>query len=255
MRVEVEQGGVGQWSEAGTVSCGMDGRNWAALNETCYFPVDLKRKPGTVEIARWKEGSQIETAWLIVQNKEFELQEIEIDEKWVHLSKEDLARHYEEQARIKAQIKRNSRDAQFELPLGKPLNPPVPEGRFFGVRREFNGEPRNPHSGIDYAVGDGNPVIAVADGKVVLTGEFFFAGTSVYVDHGDNLVSMYFHLSEIGVEEGQEVKKGDTLGKVGSTGRSTGPHLHLGFRWRKALVDPAVLLADPAGLPAVSSGE
>ena len=93
------------------------------------------------------------------------------------------------------------------------------------------------------AIGMGNPVLSVAAGEVVLTGEHFFAGTSVYVDHGDGLISMYFHLSEIGVEVGQTVAKGDEVGKIGSTGRSTGPHLHLGLRWKGARIDPEPLLS------------
>jgi hypothetical protein len=251
-RVEVPQGGVGRWSGEGTESCGMDGRTWSAIEETCYYPVDLQRRPGTVEIARWRDGGSIETGWLVIQEKGFELQEIEIDDKFVHLSEENLARLYREQGEIKPLFRRRSGEARFTLPLAAPLNPPVPEGRFFGLHRTFNGEPKNDHTGIDYAVGMGNPVKAVADGTVLLTGDHFFAGQSVFVYHGDGLVSMYFHLSEITAEAGQEVAQGDAVGKVGSTGRSTGPHLHLGFRWRGARVDPNLLLQDPAGLPSVA---
>ena len=82
-------------------------------------------------------------------------------------------------------------------------------------------------------------------------GDHFFAGNSVFVDHGDGLISMYFHLSRIEVEEGQSVSRGQVVGKVGSTGRATGPHLHFGLRWRRARVDPTLLMGDPAGLPVI----
>ena len=249
--VTVPQGDVGKWSSDGTNRCGMDGRAWQPIEGTCWYPIDFRRSPSRVEIARWHDGG-LETAWLDVQEKVFELQEIEFpDDRFVHLSEEDLARLYSEQAEIKPIFRRRSGPARFTLPLGQPLESP-PEARFFGVRREFNGEPKNPHTGIDYAVGLGTSVKSVADGTVVLTGEHLFAGTSVYVDHGDGLISMYFHLSEIKVEVGQEVARGGEVGLVGSTGRSTGPHLHLGIRWRGARVNPAVLLDDPAQMPSVS---
>lgn len=120
------------------------------------------------------------------------------------------------------------------------------------MRREFNDEPKNPHTGIDYAIGLGTSVKSVADGTVVLTGEHFFAGKSVYVYHGNGLISRYYHLSEIKAEVGQEVTRGDEVALVGSTDRSTGPHLHLGIRWHGARIDPGLLLGDPQAVPAVS---
>src|SRR5262249_8735173 len=86
------------------------------------------------------------------------------------------------------------------------------------------------------AAGAGTTVEAVADGTVVLAAEHFFSGNSVFVDHGDGLISMYFHLSQIGVKVGQSVKRGEALGLVGATGRASGPHLHLGVRWHGARV-------------------
>ena len=109
----------------------------------------------------------------------------------------------------------------------------------------INGEPRNPHTGVDYAADAGTAVLAVAGGSVVLAEEHFFAGKSVFIDHGNGLISMYFHLSEIGVQKGQAVELGQSVGKVGATGRATGPHLHFGLRWHGSKVDPAVLLGPP----------
>ncbi len=251
--VTVPQGSVGRWTGEGTRRCGMDGRSWQALQDTCWYPVDFRRAPGHIEIARWLDGGRgMETAWLIIEEREFDLQEIEFpDDRYVHLSAEDLARLYSEQAEIKPLFRRRGGPPRFELALGQPLESP-PEGRYFGVRRKFNGEPKNPHTGIDYAIGSGTSVKSVAAGTVVLTGEHFFAGNSVYVYHGDGLISMYFHLSEIKAEVGQEIERGGEVGLVGSTGRSTGPHLHLGVRWRGARIDPSVLLGDPRQAPTVA---
>ncbi len=248
--VSVEQGTFGRWADA--ESCGMDGRTWKALEGTCYYPIDFDRPPGHIEVARWQPGGSIETAWLIVVEKEYPLQRIDYpDESKIHLSAEDLARHHGEQSQIKPLFRRRGGAARFTLPLGKPLDP-LPSGSGFGAHREFNGEPKSRHTGTDYAIGMGTSAKSVADGTVVLTGDHFFGGNSVYVYHGDGMVSMYLHLSEIKVEAGQEVGRGDEIGLVGSTGRSTGPHLHLGVRWKRARVDPALLLGDPGSAPAVA---
>lgn len=127
------------------------------------------------------------------------------------------------------------------------FNPPYADFRAdgdgrFGHRRFINGEPRNPHSGADYSGERGRPVLAVNSGKVVLVMDHFFSGNSVFIDHGLGIYSMYFHLAKVDVAEGQTVKKGERIGEVGSTGRATGPHLHLGYRINGARVDPRSVL-------------
>ena len=105
--------------------------------------------------------------------------------------------------------------------------------------------------GSVYPVSVNAPVLAVADGTVVLAQDLFYPGNAVFIDHGDGLISMYFHLSEIDVQAGQQVRKGDNLGRVGTTGRSTGPHLFFGVCWHSARIDPRFLLEDPAKIPAL----
>ena len=121
---------------------------------------------------------------------------------------------------------------------------PTPGGltSSFGLRRIFNGEPRAPHSGLDIKAPAGQPVRAPAAGVVVLTGEFFFSGNSVFLAHGEGVVSLFAHLSKITVQQGQVLKAGDLLGQVGQTGRATGPHLHWSLSLNNARVDPRIFL-------------
>ena len=124
----------------------------------------------------------------------------------------------------------------FDKPVEGPLSSP------FGLKRFFNGEPRAPHSGLDFAVPTGTPVKAPADGKVILTGDYFFNGNTVFLDHGQGLISMYCHLSVIEVVVGDTLTRGQVLGKVGATGRVTGAHLHWNVSLNDARIDPAILI-------------
>ena len=122
---------------------------------------------------------------------------------------------------------------------------PVKNGKItgvFGSQRILNGIPQKPHNGLDIAAPEGTEVLAAAAGKVVLTGDYFYNGKFVLIDHGGGLNSIYIHLKEIDVEIGQFVRQGDKIGEVGSSGRSTGPHLHWGVNWKGKRIDPELLL-------------
>jgi murein DD-endopeptidase MepM/ murein hydrolase activator NlpD len=112
----------------------------------------------------------------------------------------------------------------------------------FGTRRVFNGVTKSVHQGLDFRVGTGTPIMAVNSGTVILARFLYFEGNCVVIDHGQGLLSLYLHLSELKVKEGERVERGTEIGLSGGTGRATGPHLHLAVRWQGVYLDPAVLL-------------
>ncbi len=156
-------------------------------------------------------------------------------------SEEEQARSARERELVLNALNTVTPERMWQLPFVRPV--PGPVTSVFGVRRFFNGEERSPHKGLDLDGETGDPVMACAMGRVILTGDFFYAGGSVYVDHGQGLISMYIHLSEILVQEGDMVEPGQTIGLVGATGRVTGSHLHFGVSALRCLVDPAPFIS------------
>ncbi|HEY7335372.1 MAG TPA: M23 family metallopeptidase [Bryobacteraceae bacterium] len=251
--ISAAPGTLVRWSAPRTTRCAMKGRSWVALNETCYYPIDILQKPGVVTVARWVAGRP-EFARITVTPDNYGVETIELpDIPQAHPSPEDLnTAERDKVLESKIWIRREG-PARFTLPLGPPSKP-FPNGKGFGVQRIYNGKPDpQPHMGVDYPVPEGSPVIAVADGTVVLAQNLFYAGSAVFLDHGDGLVSMYFHLAKIDVLPGEKVEKGHTLGTVGSTGRSTWPHLFFGVRWHDARIDPDFLFEDVAKIPEIQT--
>jgi murein DD-endopeptidase MepM/ murein hydrolase activator NlpD len=127
-------------------------------------------------------------------------------------------------------------DGRFVSPVSAPVSD------VFGTARVFNEQVQSRHQGLDFAVPPGTDVHAINSGVVILARPMFFEGDCVVIDHGQGLLSLYLHLSEFKVKEGQEVRSGDLIGLSGGTGRATGPHLHLAVRWQGVYVSPAILL-------------
>jgi murein DD-endopeptidase MepM/ murein hydrolase activator NlpD len=178
-----------------------------------------------------------------VQPKQYAEQHITIkDKRKVNPNKDDMKRIRAERGRINSALGYWSEQAvtatRFTLPVRGRLSSP------FGLRRFFNEQPRKPHSGIDIAAPAGTPIRAPASGRIIERGNFFFNGNTVFIDHGQGLVTMYCHMSRIDVKPGQQVKAGQIIGAIGQTGRVTGPHLHWGVSLNDARVDPGFFFND-----------
>lgn len=182
-----------------------------------------------------------------VSNKTYEEQRLIIsDQRKVDPNPEDLTRINRETAIQKKAFMVWRNEAPDNLIFDMPAQGPFSSS--FGLRRFFNGQPRQPHAGLDIAAAEGASVTAPADGIVIETGNFFFNGNTVLLDHGLGLISMYNHLSRIDVTPGMQLKRGQVLGLIGKTGRATGAHLHWTVSLNNARVNPALFL--PAGIRA-----
>lgn len=253
--VSVQQGGVARWANKAASECGVYGKRFAAVDAACYYPADIRTAPGAHEIALWDQDGKQHMGTLQVRKTDFPKVEMELTgdaARFVEPSAEDAARAAKEREEVVGILDGTIKEAGFSLPLAAPTASLPKSEDDFGSERTFNGTQKSTHSGRDYPVGPGNALKAVADGTVVLAADHFYTGNAVYIDHGAGLVSMNFHLESIAVKTGDVVKRGDTIGKVGGTGRATGPHLHIGMRWLGKRIDPALLLASPSALPQVS---
>ena len=213
-----------------------DATQWTAL-----VGIALAAQPGRASIAVQRGDAPERLVSFVIQPHHYAEQRLKVAPGQVDLSKDDLARYERERAHL-AQVSATFSDA---LPAALLLRQPTagPRSSSFGLRRVFNGQSRNPHSGMDIAAAQGTPVIAAGTGRVIDTGDYFFNGNTVWLDHGAGLLTMYCHLSAIGVKVGDEVTAGATIGAVGATGRVTGPHLHWSVSLNRAMVDPALFLA------------
>ena len=208
---------------------------------TALVGIPLSATPGPAHITvQGAEGSSRQVGYTVAPKKYSE-QRLKVAPGKVDLSPEDEAR-YERERDHQAGVM-----AIFSAPLPSTslrMQVPVPGRRSssFGLRRVFNGQSRNPHSGMDIAAATGTPIASPLPGRVIDTGDYFFNGNTVWLDHGGGLLSMVCHLSAIDVKTGDELQTGQRVGAVGATGRVTGPHLHWGVMLNRSMVDPALFI-------------
>jgi murein DD-endopeptidase MepM/ murein hydrolase activator NlpD len=177
-----------------------------------------------------------------VQDFTYESQYITVTNKnHVNPSQQELDRIAQEASIMSKAFQSWSEQTPASLQMRAPVDGPFSSP--FGLKRFFNNEARNPHSGLDIAAARGAPISNPLAGRVLSTGNYFFNGNTVLIDHGQGLVAMYCHLNEIKVSEGQVLQQGELIGTVGSTGRATGPHLHWSINLNNTRVDPMLFLA------------
>jgi len=213
-----------------------DNERWLAI-----VGIPLSAKAGQHAIKQLSVTGEVITHGFTIVDKAYKTQRLTIKNKRkVNPYAEDMARITTEKHRTRKTLAHWDARALSDLAFIAPL-----EGRrsgSFGLRRIFNEQPRKPHSGMDIAAPTGTPVIAPIAGTVTNIGDYFFNGNSVFIDHGQGLITIYLHLDSIDVKEGDQLQQGDQLGTVGATGRVTGPHLHWGISLNDARVDPALFL-------------
>jgi murein DD-endopeptidase MepM/ murein hydrolase activator NlpD len=214
-----------------------------AAGWTAVVGIPLAAKPGNSSITVRAAGGGERPVAYTIKAKQYQEQRLSVAPGTVELSPENEARYERERAHQAVVM------ATFTEPAGAvpSLLMQVPVGgrrsSSFGLRRVFNGQSRNPHSGMDIAAPTGTPVLAPLPATVIDTGDYFFNGNTVWLDHGAGLLSMMCHLSAIDVKVGDTLKTGERLGAVGATGRVTGPHLHWGVMLNRTMVDPALFVA------------
>ncbi len=205
------------------------------------MPLDGKEKSMPLSVSFLENGKPVKQNFsLKVTPKDYPKQELKVDSKFVDVSKTDSQRAEVERKRNNEVTARYTPERMWTLPFFRPV--PGELSSLFGLRRVFNGQPRNPHRGLDFRAAQGDPIRAVADGVVALADDQFFAGNVVYIDHGLGLFSVYMHMSKIEVQAGDIITRGQTIGLVGSTGRATGPHLHLSLMVQGTGADALPLL-------------
>ena len=185
---------------------------------------------------------------LAFYDKKRPVQKLTVDKKYVTPPPEQAARIKADREKVRAALATNLAEHCWSLPFYRPV-PDRGISSLFGLKRVFNGQPRGVHRGLDLRGPQGQPVKACADGLVVLTGDLYYGGKVVYINHGEGVFTAYLHLSEIRAHEGQRVRRGEVVGLVGATGRVTGPHLHLSLIVQGESVDPLPFLAAQSSAP------
>lgn len=210
-------------------------QHWAVIG------IPLSQKPGTLT---YFVNDKPQT--ITIKDKAYREQHLTVKKKHANPPSRDMKRIREESRlsqeafKLFTDINQNSPYHQFITPAQGPISSP------FGLKRFFNEQARRPHSGLDLAAPRGSDIVAPYAGKIVLTGNFFFNGNSIFIDHGQGLITMYCHMDKLESQQGQWVEAGEVIGKVGATGRVTGPHLHWTVSLNNTRIDPLLFIAPPS---------
>jgi murein DD-endopeptidase MepM/ murein hydrolase activator NlpD len=208
--------------------------------------VDLEKAAGRYDlsvVAKASDGGTVEcNTALAIRAGKFATERLKVEQQFVEPNPEQAKRAQTEQQKLRQIFDHVTPEKLWQGTFRFPLDGAT-KGSNFGKRRILNGQPRPPHTGADFPALTGTPVHATQAGRVVVAEELFFSGNTVIVDHGLGIYSLYGHLSAIDVAAGDEVKAGTLLGKVGATGRVTGPHLHWGVTVNRARVDPVRMVS------------
>jgi hypothetical protein len=206
--------------------------------------LSLKTLPGDyiVSYQTEKDKGISKEVTIRVEPKSYPEQRINVKQKkYVSPNEEQLARIKKEKKHM-GELFKTWRDTDVSVDMSWPVDGPLSSP--FGLRRFFNDQPRNPHSGIDIAAPKGTDILLPVDGQVIDTGDYYFNGKTVFVDHGQGMISMFNHMSKITVKPGDKLKRGDKIGEIGKTGRVTGPHLHWSLSLNEVRVDPMLFLPE-----------
>ena len=213
-----------------------EGGEWVAL---AGIPLSAKAR-STVPLELYYGGGRREVRRLPIVAWKYQTQRLSVPADQADLPPEQFERYQKERVHFAQVLSTFSEAGPADLGLLQPV--PGHRSGSFGLRRIINGMPRSPHSGLDIAAPDGTPVAAAAAGRVVDVGEYLFLGRTIVLDHGQGLLTLYAHLSAIDTAAGETVAAGASIGKVGATGRATGPHLHFSVYLNATSVDPAIFL-------------
>jgi murein DD-endopeptidase MepM/ murein hydrolase activator NlpD len=219
-----------------------DRKRWTAV-----VGIPLSAKPGSAAITVREDGKTDRRVGYHVQAKQYAEQHLTVAPGKVDLSPEDMARYERERAHQAQVIATFTTPWPTHLRMQQPT--PGTLSNSFGKRRFFNGQARAPHAGTDIAAETGTPVVAPAAGRVLDTGDYFFNGNTVWIDHGAGLLTMLCHLSAVDVKPGDQVAAGQRVGAVGATGRVTGAHLHWSVSLNRTMVDPELFLRGDDAAP------
>lgn len=227
-----------------SVAAEPDGNGGSTASILLPAPLDEKSARLRLGVAAGSKGPGDVGAEVTFFDRKRPTQKLTVDRKYVSPPASEKARIERDREKVRKTLAASDSGKKWELPFKRPV--PGTVSSDFGLKRVFNGEPRSVHRGLDLRGPEGSPIYACADGRVALVDNLYYSGNTVYVDHGDGVFTAYLHMSQPKVEPGQIIRKGDLVGLVGSTGRVTGPHLHLSLIVQGQSVDPAPLLEERA---------